>query len=225
MPNVTSLALRSPALLYAAAFETLPWAFAGAALVSAALLLAVATRGALTPLPLAAFVVAHAAFVLLASRVVAQQIDPALVQPLTPRRWLGGTLFLSLLIGGAEALLWFSHSALLLLPVAALSWTPLLPALALQGGTLSDAGAAMRKVPLRFVPLAVLLSLPYFGAVALIGHALSGMDAGLMDGGVFVLPLLLPLLGALLFAAVLSAALVSTLTYVGVTAPPRRGRR
>lgn len=192
----------------------LGWAFVGLGAVLACLALS-PWLGPLVLGPMAVmFVAAHALYAIYASRRIARAIDPGLVEPIAPGHWVGATVGISV-VTVAIALPFAVGLPNLFMSVivlaVALACTPLLPELALKPGDLGAALTDAGRYPLRFVPLAALVALPYLALAELIGwNVIRGHASfGLFEGGLIALPLL----GAHTFIATTSAALVSTVIY------------
>jgi hypothetical protein len=169
----------------------------------------------------ALFAILHAIYLVAASRVIARHCDDVVVEKLSLFGWIGATLTILLLIGLIGAGLTVAIIALspasplygaCVGTVAAITWTPFLPRLAVAA---RDPIAAVFAPDLgRFIFCSALTSLPFLAVVGFFGAPLFGPDAsyGLFEGGIIGFPLL----GLWLFLAVTTMALVPTAVYAAL---------
>lgn len=156
---------------------------------------------------------AHAVFLILTSFAVTKALG--LPEPKPGPRQAAGVVVLSVVIAAVVAAV--APSAPFLPPVLltmALAWTPVVPILGVGRTTWS---------PSRFLT-AIGVSLPFLAVTELIGLPLQMIDpdadcCGLFEGGAIILPVL----GAHMFLASVTAALVSTVVYVD--GQPRQAER
>jgi hypothetical protein len=163
--------------------------------------------------------ISHAIFLMAASRVITRQINPDLVRrPLPLRRWIAGIAFLS--VGGflvsytyTSIIPYPSNHSVIVVLAALVAWTPLLPILALEPDAPLTALRTIGRQLSRFIMQAALLSLPLLAFAQWLGRpaqTCTGECWGLFEGGA----LMFPLLGAHMFVAAVTAALVPTIIYV-----------
>lgn len=163
--------------------------------------------------------IGHAVFLMVASRVIARQVNSDSVRrPLSLWQWVVRTAFLS----ACAFLSSYAYTSIIAYPLnysviialaALVAWTPLLPILALETQTPWIAMRTIGRQLHHFTMRAFPLSLPLLAFTHWLGRpaqACSGECWGLFEGGA----VMLPLLGAHMFVAAVTAALVPTIIYV-----------